>query len=107
MAGSGRFSIISQLLLNYFPDISRSFPISHLFLLFLVYFTVISRFSIISHLFLKCFPNISQIFIIYPSHCLVKLWIYPLYLVEAGALKGHGATFATATNYLKSYEKGA
>ena len=36
----GYFSFISQLLLNYFPDISRLFPISHLFL---TYFLFISQ----------------------------------------------------------------
>ena len=68
--------------------------------LFLWYFSIISNFSFISCLFhsyfsfLTYFSNVSQIFIIsqlYFPVILVKLWIYPLYLVEAGALKTWGS----------------
>ena len=52
VAGSGRFSIISQLLLTYFAEISRLFLVSHLFHLFPRNFLVISHFSIISQPFL-------------------------------------------------------
>ena len=47
VAGSRLFSVISQLLLTYFPVISQIFPISQLFL---------SYFLLISQLFLP-FPN--------------------------------------------------
>ena len=103
MAGSGRFSIISHLFHSYFSIISLIFLD---YFQFLVYLSLISclfhsYFSIISHLFLKFFPNIYHFSVTLPSYFFVKLWIYPLYLVEAGALKGHGAVFATATNYFK------
>ena len=52
VAGSGLFSLISQVFLTYFFIISLK--ISHfptISQLFLIYFTVISHFLIISHLF--------------------------------------------------------
>ena len=52
VAGSGLFSLISQVFLTYFFNISLK--ISHfptISQLFPIYFTIISHFSIISHLF--------------------------------------------------------
>ena len=59
VAGSGVFSIISQLLLNYFSVISRIFPVS---CLFFTYFLPISQLFLASHLFLNHFSFISQLF---------------------------------------------
>ena len=53
------FSVISQLLLNYFSEISRMFPIS---CLFLTYFLLISQLFLASQPFLVYFSIIYQIF---------------------------------------------
>jgi len=77
VAGSRLFSVISQLLLTYFLNISHFSTLSQLFLiyfpviswkflisqLFLVYFSVISRFSTTSQLLLDYFSSTSQLFL--------------------------------------------
>ena len=84
MAGSGHFSLISQvfpgyfyiisLKISHFPTISQLFPI---------YFTCISHFPTISHLFLKNFlvisnfPTITSHFsVTLPNYFLVKVRIF-------------------------------
>ena len=73
------FSVTSQLLLTYFPVISRTFPISQLFLsyfskishfltisgLFLSHFSLLNYFSVTSRLFLIYFSTISQLLLDY------------------------------------------
>ena len=74
VAGSGLFSLISQVFLTYFFIISLK--ISHfptISQLFPVYFTVISHFSIISHLFLQYFSIISY----FPTMLLISQLHFP------------------------------
>ena len=84
VAGSGCFSLISQLFprnfLDHFPKISHFQTISHLFL---SYFPVISHFSIISHLFLKYFPNVSHFSTIFSvTHSLLDSY-FPTFLATS------------------------
>ena len=109
MAGSGLFSLISQVFLTYFFIISRK--ISHfptISQLFLVYFTVISHFSLISQIFPNYFSfpdDASHFSVTLPIYFSVISQLFPSESPDISAIASWSCSCSTRTDCWLSWTK--